>query len=269
MLKTFKKSPQKKADTLDDVVLTIEFNLKKLSQKSKQYSEQIEALSKAVDFIEKAVSKEAIFKASELYKEFLDAKALVAKLTKDFETMQKRSHKNQIEFEKKLSTPLANGLFNSLKPAAQEDLKVSIKRIQDLLASNKKSQDAMIEPIQALAKRLAQAENKVHAICLPEQLEELSKLNEKLNKFAEILCKETAELNLNANPQPCDSQKIKASLLTLYSAHQKGGLLLEQAQKNLGTTPLPTSIAPIAMSAANITAVAPSVTDFKTNSPTK
>jgi hypothetical protein len=238
MMKAMKKSPQKKVDTMDDVLLTIEFQLKKLSQKTKQYTEQIEILGKSVDFIEKATKQEVVFKASELYKEFADASALATKLAKDLETQLKRYHKIQMELDKKLTTPLTNGKLCALKPTALEEITANIKRIEELLNQARRPVDNLVTVLQIQTKRLSSLENLVHSICLPEQIEEINKLNDKLNKYAEMLCKETASLSLNSNPKVGDPQKIKTTLLHLYAAHQKGGQMLEQVQKNIGPIPL-------------------------------
>lgn len=263
MMKAMKKSPQKKADTIDDVLLTIEFQLKKLGQKTKQYAEQAEILGKSVDFIEKATKQDVAFKAAELYKEFVDASGLATKLAKDVETQQKRYHKLQTELDKKLATPLASGKLCALKPAAIEEITANLKRIEDLLNQAKRPVDNIITVLQIQGRRLSLIENAVHSICLPEQIEEINKLNDKLNKYAEMLCKETASLSLNSNAKVGDTQKIKTTLLHLYAAHQKGGQMLEQVQKNLGPTP----VVPVTPTAGITTVVATVAAALSPSSP--
>lgn len=256
-----KNTSPKKVDTVDDVILTIEFQLKKIAQKTKLYQEQIEILTKSVAAIEEAVIKGNGVKASELYKEFSDANTLVAKMSKELETIHKRFHKIQAEYDKKLADPLASGKLSNLKQTIIDDIKSNSEKIAALLVQTRKPLDEIVNSVQGFAKRLAAVEQQVLNLCLPEQLEEINKMSEKFNKYAEMLCKETASLTISAKPNGTDPHKITAALMFLSKAHQKGGQLLEQVHKNLA----PMNVA--AAAATAITAAAAAINDSKANPP--
>lgn len=253
-VKTSKRSPQKKTETLEDLVLTIEFQVKKLCQKITQYREQLAVLAPSVNNIEKAIKKEVAFKVPDLYREFNDANDCIAKLNKDIEKQQKLFHKIQTEFAKKLTTPLAMGQFSSLKAEMLVKIKTGVKTIQDLIDANSKPIHEIVDGLQNFTKRLAAVEQDVHRICLPEQLSEIEKLNQKFLSQIEVLCKDTVGIRLNADPASPDAQ-IKSTFLLMFASHQKGKQLLEQVQRNID----PTAVA-MAMAAPAATIAAPTPT---------
>ena len=109
---------------------------------------------------------------------------------------------------------------------------------------NTSSLTEVIEAAQKHAARLIVLESVGHQIGVPNELEEATKINEKLNGRMEMICQETAMLTLNANTSVSSnanprlavdhsSKDITASMLQLYHAHKKGEKLLAQIQRNL------------------------------------
>lgn len=259
-VKLSKRSPQKKTETLEDLVLSIEFQIRKVCQKVTQYREQIATLAPIIINIEKAVKKEVPFKIPELYKEFNDAKETIAKLSKDIEKQQKSYHKIQTEFAKKLSTPLLTGELNTLKAEVLNKIKTGVKSIQDLIEGNSKPIHEVVDTLQNFSSRLALVEPEVHRICLPEQLGEIEKLNQKFISQIEVLCKDTVGIKLNSDPLSTDSQ-IKSTFLIMFASHQKGRQLLEQVQRNMGAD---VSAAPATTLATTATIVSATTTAITT-----
>lgn len=235
MFKSPKKSP-KKNDLLDissRIILDIEYAEKKLAQDLKTYKNAFAELSQTLEQIETLIRKPDSFKSTELNKAFSNVKVGIGKLNKEIESSQKHLHKSELEFEKKLHLPFANGSLSNTSPEALEVIKANIAKIQTTIQANKLALEEMVEAGQSIAERAMALEESVHKTCLPDELAEAAKVNQKLNERMELLCQETAALHLKGHADNADGEKINACVLQLYAAHRKSEKLLEQIQKNL------------------------------------
>lgn len=235
MFKSPKKTPKKNdlADVLSRITLDIEYAEKKHAQDLKSHRSELARLTCVFEQIENILKKPATCKISELHKQFSGIKAGILRVNKEIESSQKHFHKAELDFEKKLHAPFANGDFNDQTSTILEEAKTAIAKFTGIFYANKLALEETIDISQKLSERTVAIEEDIHKICLPEELCEAAKINQKLNERIEVLCQETANLHLSNEADKVEATKIATSILQLYAAHKKGEKLLDQIQKNL------------------------------------
>jgi len=225
------------ADTASRLIIGFDSKIKNLELDFKAYNQQLEPIALSIEKIEKVTSNLLAIKSSELHKEFLETHTVLTRLNKAAEATHKEFHKLQTDFSKKLQDPLLKGDFDKETKSVLDDIKSQVKKIEATFTIYKKVLEEIVDKCQSYMKRLLGVENLVNKICLPDQLEEASKINEKLNERFKTICEETALLQLGPNPQQFDPNKIQHSFLQLFNAHIKGGQLLDQIQKKIPIPP--------------------------------
>jgi len=215
------------------MVLAIEFKKQSLMQDIKNWNEQLASLEFSIDKIEKAVKKELVIKSQELSKEFSSSQAKIKKLNHEIEVAQKQFNKAQVEFETKLLEPFSKGKFNNQERAHLEEAAENINKIQDIFKACEQLRQPVVEKSLDYTKRLAKIESTVHKICLPDEIEEAVKTNNKLNERIKAIYEETSGFSESPDPEQYDSKTVSTNLLQLYSTLREEKKLLKKIQENL------------------------------------
>ena len=256
--KLAKTSPKKgnPVEASGKMLNTIEHKTKDLEIDLKTWHEGIVELEKNASTLEKGLKNEVVLKVTEVSKIFSDSQSQLEKMNKDVEATQKRFHKMQEDFDKKLVMPLANGGFIKQSISQIDSTKANNLKIQAILDANKKLLDEIVEKCQRLIQRLMALEENIRKICLPERMDDALKINQKLNERMEVLCQETAGLKIGAGPEIYNPKVVAAPFLQLFESHRKGEQYLLQIQTNLRKVELAVGGVPGAAAAAVVVAAA-------------
>ena len=245
---TAKTTSPKKAETAADLsartLHSTEYDHKELQQDIKGWQDKVRIMKESLQKIEQGIQSETPIDKQELNKLYLTTEALSAKVDKEIEKVQTQLHKAQLQFEKTLCLPQANGDFNHLGSEQREEIKRNINTITELMVQNKNLLEEILESTIDCAKRLKALESPVSRICLTEYLDETIDVNEKLNKrlqaiqeAASILFQPIPATSLPANSKQFSFGDTSVKLMQLYDNHQKGAKLLADSKKQFDDTP--------------------------------
>jgi len=234
-------SPKKAADWVDAsqrMLNSVEFSSKELQQDIKGWQEQLRVLKESLQKMEADIQSENPISKPELNKLYTNAESISAKTNKEIEKTQTQFHKLQLQFEKTLLIPEADGDFNHLATEQHSAIKGSIDKIQALLTANKQALDEVVDVTIQCAKRLKLLESPVTRICLTEQLDASIDATDKLNKRLQLIHDTAATVfqppkpdSLPAHPKQFNFTDTNAKFLQLFDHHQKGQKLLAEAQQ--------------------------------------
>jgi len=245
---TTKTTSPKKAETAVDLSArtfnSAEFDHKELQQDIKGWQDKVRTMKESLQKIEQGIQSETPINKAELNKLYLTTEALSAKVDKEIEKVQTQLHKAQLQFEKTLCLPNANGDFNHLGLTQRDEIKDNINKITVLMVENQKLLEEILESTIDCAKRLKALESPVSRICLTEYLDETIEVNDKLNKRLQVIQDATftlfqpvAATSLPANPKQFSFSDTSGKLMQLYDNHQKGAKLLAESKKQFDDTP--------------------------------
>jgi hypothetical protein len=240
-------SPKKAADLADAsqrMLNGVEFTSKELQQDIKGWQEQLRILKESLQKMETDIQSENPINKQELNKLYTNAESISSKTNKEIEKTQSQLHKLQVQFEKTLLIPEADGDFNHLAAEQHNAIKSSINKIKELLVANKQALDEVIDITIQCAKRLKLLESPVTRICLSEQLDVTIDANEKLNKRLQLIHDAAATVfqpptadSLKANPKQFNFTDTNAKFLQLFEHHQRGAKLLAETEQAFKAAP--------------------------------
>ncbi len=226
----------KKGDLIDvsnRMVCTAEYESNILEADLKVWEEQFLQLEHGTLVLEKIVGNPNITSNPELNKIFANCNSMIEKVQKQITATRKHFNKLQLDFDKKLLAPYAKASVSSQPASMADPIKLNVDKIQECINAKKQVLDTVSDQCNAYTNRLAIVEPTIYKICLSDEIESTAKILEKLNTKMELLCKETAQFHIGANPAQNNPEKINGSILQLYNMHKKGDQLLECIQKNL------------------------------------
>ena len=241
-------SPKKAEAAVDLSARTLnstEFDHKELQQDIRGWQEKARMMKEALQKIEQLIQSETPINKQELNKLYLATESTSVKTEKEIEKVQSQLHKAEVQFEKTLAIPQANGDFNHLSIDQKNEIKKNIEAINKLMVENKKLLDEIVVSIIECTKQLKALEAPVSRICLTDYIDETIEVNDKLNKrlkaiteAANDLFQPPAETALSANPKQFNFEDTKTKFLQLYENHQKGEKLLTESKKQFEETTL-------------------------------
>ncbi len=221
------------ADIAARMLFNVEFKAKNLQQDIKNWNEQLPRITQEVEKIELAIKAETQAQTTSLSKDFQLINEHLAKINKEIEASQKRFNQAVVEFETKLLIPFKKGDYASQERMHLDQAQESISKIQEMVELNKKPLHLVIDQYSLLTQRTLAMEPIVNHICLPDQLEEASALNQDLSKRLQAIHLSSATLPASTGAKQRDPEKAGAKLIQLYKAHQMNKALLEQIAKDL------------------------------------
>lgn len=235
-----KEEAHKKSCTLKN---DLECSTKNFALDLKSWTESLTTLDANIEQIDKVIQKTATMTPQELSKAFSDTQSRLDRIKTKIEAQQKTFNAFQTKFETTLAVPLKTGSFNGLKEEVLKEVRENIAIIEAGITANTQSLNVVAEKSVEQTRKLVLLEESVIEICLPDEVEKIDKLQDKLIKYLTTLCEMTAPTKLPENEAAqkatvTRNEKLKKPFLQAYAQHCEATKLFELIRKNI-RIPLP------------------------------